>query len=115
MQHHCTINTNAGAPIFQNCDYGIVGDVKVILPLLAKAFGTGEKKPAPPMVKMKRPLIKKELPPGLFVCNGCGYEYDPDKGDPAGEIKPGTKFENLPEDWTCPECGEEKAHFVQES
>ena len=31
------------------------------------------------MVKMKRPLIKKELPPGLFVCNGCGYEYDPDK------------------------------------
>ena len=109
------INTNAGAPIFKNCDYGIVGDVKVILPLLAKAFGTGEKKPAPPMVKMKRPLIKKELPPGLFVCNGCGYEYDPDKGDPAGEIKPGTKFENLPEDWTCPECGEEKAHFVQES
>lgn len=46
------INTNAGAPIFKNCDYGIVGDVKVILPLLAKALDNGQaKKPAPPMVK----------------------------------------------------------------
>jgi alkylation response protein AidB-like acyl-CoA dehydrogenase/rubredoxin len=110
------INTNAGAPIFKNCDYGIVGDVKVILPLLTKALDNGApKKPAPPMVKMKRPLIKKELPPGLYVCNGCGYEYDPDKGDPVADVKPGTKFENLPEDWTCPECGEPKTGFVKES
>jgi alkylation response protein AidB-like acyl-CoA dehydrogenase/rubredoxin len=110
------INTNAGAPIFKNCDYGIVGDVKVILPLLTAALNNGQpKKPAPPMVKMKRPLIKKELPPGLYVCNGCGYEYDPDKGDPAAEIKPGTKFESLPEDWVCPECGEPKTGFVKES
>lgn len=109
-----TINTNAGAPIFKNCDYGIVGDVKVILPLLAKALDNGQaKKPAPPMVKMKRPLIEKEMPEGHYVCNGCGYEYDPDLGDPDADIKPGTKFQDLPEDWVCPLCNSEKTEFVE--
>ena len=108
------INTNAGAPIFKNCDYGIVGDVKVILPLLAKALDNGQaKKPAPPMVKMKRPLIEKEMPEGHYVCNGCGYEYDPDLGDPDADIKPGTKFKDLPEDWVCPLCNSEKTEFVE--
>ena len=107
------INTNAGSPIFKNCDYGIVGDVNVILPLLAKALDNGQpKKPAPPMVKMKRPLIIKEVPEGHYVCNGCGYEYDPDLGDPDADIKPGTKFADLPEDWVCPLCNSEKDKFV---
>ena len=56
------INTNAGAPIFKNCDYGIVGDVKEILPLLTAALDTGEKQPAPPMVKMKRPRPPRRSP-----------------------------------------------------
>ena len=43
------INNNANAPIFKNCDYGIVGDVNVILPLLSKALSTEQKQPAPPM------------------------------------------------------------------
>ena len=42
------INKNGNAPIFKNCDYGIVGDVNEILPLLAAALDTGEKQPAPP-------------------------------------------------------------------
>ena len=46
------INKNGNAPIFKNCDYGIIGDVNEILPLLAQALDTGEKQPAPPMVKM---------------------------------------------------------------
>ena len=49
------INKNGNAPIFKNCDYGIVGDVMEILPLLTAALDSGEKQPAPPMVKMKRP------------------------------------------------------------
>ena len=56
------INKNAGAPIFKNCDYGIVGDVNEILPLLAAALDTGEKQPAPPMVKMKRPRPPRRSP-----------------------------------------------------
>ena len=40
-----------------------------------------------------------------YVCNVCGYEYDPAAGDPDSGIAPGTAFEDLPEDWVCPVCG----------
>lgn len=109
------INTNAGAPIFKNCDYGIVGDVNEILPLLTEALGGDEKKkPAPPMKKMKRPTPPKPEPIGKrYICLGCGYEYIPEKGDEAGEILPGTLFENLPDTWVCPECAETKDQFIE--
>ena len=108
------INTNAGAPIFKNCDYGIVGDVNEILPLLTEALGTGKKKPAPPMVKIKRPAPPKPEPIGpRYVCGGCGYEYIPERGDANAEIPAGTTFDKLPEDWVCPECGEGKDQFIQ--
>ena len=108
------INTNAGAPIFKNCDYGIVGDVNEILPLLTAALDTGEKQPAPPMVKMKRPRLPKPEPIGKrYGCGGCGYEYIPELGDPDGDIAPGTLFEKLPEDWVCPECAEPKDQFIE--
>ena len=108
------ISTNAGAPIFKNCDYGIVGDVNEILPLLTAALDTGEKQPAPPMVKMKRPRLPKPEPIGKrYVCGGCGYEYIPELGDPDGDIAPGTLFEKLPEDWVCPECAEPKDQFIE--
>jgi len=46
-----------------------------------------------------------------YQCSVCGYIYDPEKGDPDGGIKPGTKFEDIPDDWTCPVCGAEKSQF----
>lgn len=49
-----------------------------------------------------------------YVCNVCGYVYDPAEGDPENGIVPGTAFENLPEDWVCPACGVCKEHFVKE-
>ena len=109
------INKNGNAPIFKNCDYGIVGDVMEILPLLTEALGgTEEKQPAPPMVKMKRPTPPKPTPIGKsYVCGGCGYIYDPDLGDEEAEIAPGTLFEKLPEDWVCPECSEGKDQFIE--
>ncbi|MGI5974019.1 MAG: acyl-CoA dehydrogenase family protein [Oscillospiraceae bacterium] len=108
------INKNGNAPIFKNCDYGIVGDVNEILPLLTAALDTGAKQPAPPMVKMKRPVAPKPEPLGKhYVCGGCGYEYIPELGDEDAEIAPGTLFEKLPEDWVCPECAESKDMFIE--
>ena len=108
------INTNKNAPIFKNADYGIVGDVNEILPLLTAALDNGEpKKPAPPKVKMKKPTVKKAASPWTtYVCDGCGYEYDPAVGDPENGVSPGTVFEALPEEWVCPLCGESKEGFV---
>ncbi len=110
------INSDPKARIFKNADYGIVGTLEEVLPLLAEALGgTAEKQPAPPMVKMKRPFIRKGEPAlKSYVCNGCGHEYDPFEGDPAGEISPGTAFEALPEDWVCPDCGDPKTGYIDE-
>jgi len=44
-------------------------------------------------------------------CIACGYIYDPEDGDPSGRIAPGTPFEELPDDWVCPECGVGKDMF----
>jgi rubredoxin len=46
-----------------------------------------------------------------YQCNVCGYIYDPEKGDPTQNVPPGTPFEQLPADWTCPECGVGKEEF----
>lgn len=46
-----------------------------------------------------------------YVCDICGYVYDPAKGDPDGNIAPGTPFEDLPDDWECPLCGMGKEDF----
>lgn len=109
------INNSANARIFKNCDYGIVGDLMEIMPLLTAALDNGEtKKEAPPMKKMKRAKAKKVVHAwSRYVCNGCGYEYDPANGDAEGEIAPGMLFEALPEEWICPECGEEKEMFIE--
>ena len=109
------INSNANAPIFKNADYGIVGTLEEVLPVLTAALDNGEpKKEAPPMKKMKKPFIKKSAPSyKVHVCNGCGYEYDKEIGDPENDIKPGTPFEKLPEEWICPLCGESKDEFIE--
>ncbi len=39
-----------------------------------------------------------------YICLECAYIYDPAKGDPKGNIPPGTPFEKVPDTWRCPEC-----------
>ena len=49
-----------------------------------------------------------------YVCDVCGYIYDPELGDSDNNIAPGTAFEDLPEDWVCPICGVGKEEFEEE-
>lgn len=46
-----------------------------------------------------------------WTCVVCGYVYDVAAGDPDSGIAPGTKFEDIPEDWVCPVCGVSKDQF----
>jgi len=46
-----------------------------------------------------------------YVCTVCGYVCDQEKGDTDGGIAPGTKFEDIPDDWVCPVCGVSKDMF----
>ncbi|MFP4178760.1 MAG: rubredoxin [Spirochaetaceae bacterium] len=46
-----------------------------------------------------------------YVCNVCGYIYEPEDGDPDNGVEPGTPFDQVPEDWVCPLCGASKDEF----
>ena len=49
-----------------------------------------------------------------YVCTVCGYVYDPEQGDPENGVEPGTKWEDVPDDWVCPVCGAGKDDFEKE-
>ena len=46
-----------------------------------------------------------------YKCPMCGYVYNPEKGFPVDDVKPGTPFEEIPRTWTCPVCGAKKEDF----
>lgn len=46
-----------------------------------------------------------------YRCTICNYIYDPEQGDPASDIPPGTPFEEILDSWMCPDCGATKADF----
>lgn len=50
----------------------------------------------------------------VYVCELCGYEYDPKAGDPENGIPAGTDFEDLPDDFVCPLCGASKEDFERQ-
>jgi rubrerythrin len=49
---------------------------------------------------------------GQWICKVCSMIYDPIAGDPDSGIAPGTPFEAIPDDWSCPICGTRKANFI---
>ncbi len=49
-----------------------------------------------------------------YICTVCGYVYDEDEGDEGSMIDPGTKFDEIPEDWRCPNCGAPKSAFEKQ-
>jgi flavin reductase (DIM6/NTAB) family NADH-FMN oxidoreductase RutF/rubredoxin len=65
-------------------------------------------KTAPTYIKEKKEVASK-MP--KYRCTVCGYVYDPELGDPDGDIRPGTPFEEIPDTWVCPVCGASKDQF----
>ncbi|WJR66132.1 rubredoxin [Neorhizobium sp. CSC1952] len=47
----------------------------------------------------------------IWECVLCGYRYDEALGDPDGGVPPGTRWEDVPDDWICPDCGASKHQF----
>lgn len=66
-------------------------------------------KTAPTYIKEEKAKEGKKM--AKYECTVCGYVYDPEKGDPDSDIKPGVPFEELPNDWVCPVCGADKSEF----
>lgn len=75
-------------------------------PRTAPTYIAPQAKQPPKAAKAPKAALKK------YVCQVCGYIYDPATGDPERGIPPGTAFEDLPKDWTCPLCGAPKTKFV---
>ena len=48
---------------------------------------------------------------GKYVCDVCGWIYDPAKGDPENGVPAGTPWEAVPDSWVCPVCGVPKTEF----
>jgi len=65
-------------------------------------------KTAPSYIEERKEKVSKMA---KYQCTVCGYIYDPEVGDPDGGIKPGTPFEDIPDDWVCPVCGASKDQF----
>jgi rubredoxin-NAD+ reductase len=53
----------------------------------------------------------EENPMKSWMCTVCGLIYEEEKGWPDDGIAPGTRWEDVPADWACPECGVSKADF----
>ena len=56
----------------------------------------------------------EEITMKKYVCDVCGWIYDEELGDPENGIAPGTKFEDLPKEFSCPLCGVDKEQFSEE-
>ncbi|MDQ4071945.1 MAG: rubredoxin [Actinomycetota bacterium] len=46
-----------------------------------------------------------------WICESCGFIYDPEEADPDGGVPAGTPFDQIPDDWSCPVCGARKQDF----
>lgn len=64
-------------------------------------------------IKPKAQSSKSSSKSAVWRCTICGYEYDESKGIPSMGIMPGTKFEDLPDDFVCPLCKHPKSDFVK--
>jgi len=94
-----------------DCDV-VSSDEPMTYAYYQKVKGGKSPKTAPTYIK-DEPAAGAQ-PSSRYVCSVCGYVYDPAIGDPDNGIAAGTKFEDLPDSWTCPICGADKSKFEKE-
>ncbi|MFT5126692.1 MAG: rubredoxin, partial [Rhodothermales bacterium] len=58
--------------------------------------------------------LKSRKTMDIYVCDVCGYIYDPEVGDELSGLAPGTSFEAIPDTWICPDCGVGKEDFSKQ-
>ncbi|MCF8364876.1 MAG: rubredoxin [Bacteroidales bacterium] len=75
-----------------------------------KKLNTPDEQKVKPLEKEKSDLPVKDMK--KYRCTVCGHIYDPVDGDPSAGIPPGTAFEDIPDNWTCPICGVTKEDFI---
>lgn len=87
--------------------------VRVLKKVLGKTPGRPGFPPNPGLIfqELKFEKTSKEHKMKKYVCDVCGYVYDPGEGDPDNGFPAGTAFEKLPADWVCPMCGAGKDSF----
>lgn len=61
--------------------------------------------------KVEEPIRETDSSDSIFTCSICGYQYDPEEGDPTVGIPPGTPWEDVPDDYKCPICNASKEYF----
>ena len=67
----------------------------------------------PEIISEPEPEINTESDLSSYTCTICGFQYNPEEGDPTMGIPPGTPFEDLPEDYKCPICNAGKDYFTK--
>jgi flavin reductase (DIM6/NTAB) family NADH-FMN oxidoreductase RutF/rubredoxin len=94
----------------KDCD--VLNDAEPMTYAYYHAVKGGKAPKTAPTYQAEEPTTRhKEVSMTKYTCDVCGYVYDPEAGDPDAGIKPGIKFEDLPEDWVCPVCGADKSNF----
>lgn len=86
---------------------------KMFAPKNAPTYIEQDKLVNEPELEEKQPETKSSPPGAQFTCVICGFQYDPEEGDPSMGIPPGTPFEDLPEDYKCPICNAGKDYFKE--
>jgi len=86
---------------------------KAVAPKNAPTYVDKSKLSKEPADKEESTLKEESGTAKKYKCTACGYIYDPEEGDPDGGIAPGTRFEDIPDNWVCPICGTEKEDFIE--
>lgn len=90
-------------------DYELLADAPVLTYEYYSTVMKGKSSRNAPTYVPSQPKVPQEGK--KYTCSICGYTYDPLIGDPEHGVAPGTLFEALPDDWTCPVCGASKSQF----